>query len=256
MGTVFSFAWRQPPTAETVRSVECELMRIDGVFSIYRPDSEISALAAGRVGVADCSPDLREVLDLCRQAERLTAGYFSTRPAGRVDPTGLVKGWAVRRAADLLSAAGSSCHVVNGGGDVLVVADPVTDLPWRVGVSADRPRSVMATVIGHNVAVATSGNIERPGEIVNPYTGRRAMALRSVTVIGPDIVEADAFATAAVAMENRALAWLEGLPGYEAVVLTADGRLSTTSGARTYLAAGVDEELHPRWSSADWSEVR
>jgi FAD:protein FMN transferase len=256
MGTVFSFAWRQPPAMEALREVECELARIDGVFSTYRPDSEISALAAGRVAVADCSAEVRAVLALCEQAELLTAGYFSTRPTGRLDPTGLVKGWAVRRAGDLLSATGSTCHVVNGGGDVLVLAEPGSDPPWRVGVAGGVAGTLVGAVERHNAAVATSGNAERPGEIVNPFTGRPAMELRSVTVVGVDIVLTDAFATAAVAMGSRALGWLEDLPGYEAVVVTADGRIATTRGAATYLSGNVAHPLRPSWSSADCSDVR
>jgi thiamine biosynthesis lipoprotein len=102
MGTVFSFAWRQPPSVGTVRAVERELIRIDELFSLHRKDSEMSMLADGRAKTAECSPEIRTVLDLCAQAERLTAGYFSATPSGRLDPTGLVKGWAVRRAAALL----------------------------------------------------------------------------------------------------------------------------------------------------------
>lgn len=242
MGTVFSFAWRRPPPVAVVRAVERELARIDEVFSTYREDSQISALADGRVALSECSPEVRQVLDLCAQAECLTAGYFSTTPSGRLDPTGLVKGWAVRRAAGLLSAAGSTCHVVNGGGDVLVEADPAYDVPWRVGVAGEA-QAVAAVVAAHQVAVATSGNVERPGEIIDPHTRRPAMALRSVTVIGPDIVMADVFATAAVAMGNRALAWLDRLPGYEAVVVSSSGRISATHGARRHLVDGGESGL-------------
>jgi FAD:protein FMN transferase len=234
MGTVFSFAWRRPPPDAAMRAVERELIRIEEVFSTYLTGSEISALAAGEVTVSQCSPEVRRVVGLCTRAERLTGGYFSASWGGGIDPTGLVKGWAVRRAADLLSAAGSTSHVVNGGGDVLAVADPRSDLPWKVGVSGE-VGCVVAVVPAHHLAVATSGNVERPGEIIDPHTGRPAVALRSVTVIGPDIVMADAFATAAVAMGHRALAWLEELPGHEAVVVFPNGVVSATRGALGFL---------------------
>jgi thiamine biosynthesis lipoprotein len=231
MGTVFSFAFGTPVGDDTLRAVEHELDRIDRVFSTYRPDSEISALAAGRVGLADCCADVREVLALCAEAQRRSGGYFSARHAARLDPTGLVKGWAVARAADLLARAGSTRHVVNGGGDVLAVADSATDDEWRVGVTDGSSAGIVATVRAHNIAVATSGNSERPGLVVNPFTGEPALAVRSVTVIGADIAMADAFATAAVAMGDAALAWLDGLFGYEAVVIDASGAATATSGA-------------------------
>jgi thiamine biosynthesis lipoprotein len=231
MGTVFSFAFRALVDADAIRAVEDELDRLDRVFSTYRPDSEISVLAEGGRTLASCSDDVREVLALCAEAGELTRGYFSAVHSGRLDPTGLVKGWAVARAAQLLAHAGSSCHVVNGGGDVLVAADPAVDEPWRIGVSDGSTGGILATIAAHNLAVATSGNCERPGLIVDPLTGRRALALRSVTVIGADIVMADAVATAAVAMGQRALAWLEDLAGYDAVVIAADGAVSTTRAA-------------------------
>jgi thiamine biosynthesis lipoprotein len=189
MGTVFSFALPRVPDADVVRAVESELDRIDRVFSTYRPDSEISALADGRKPLAGCSPDVTQVLAGCADAALLTGGYFSAQHSGRLDPTGLVKGWAVARVSGLFSDAGSMCHAVNGGGDVLVTADSACDVPWRIGVSG-----TSTVVCAHRVAVATSGNTERPGSVVDPFTGQPALALRSVTVIGADVVMADAVA--------------------------------------------------------------
>ncbi len=248
MGTVFSFAFGARVDCDVIGAVENELDRLDCLFSTYRPDSEISALAAGGKTLASCSGDVREVLALCAEAGELTGGYFSALHSGRLDPTGLVKGWAVARAAWLLARAGSTRHVVNGGGDVLAVSDPAVDDKWRVGVSDGSTGAIFATIAAHNVAVATSGNGERPGLVVDPFTGRPALALRSVTVIGADIVMADAVATAAVAMGERALAWLEDLPGYDAVVIAADGAVTRTR--------GVSDVLTDSRSSAAWTDAR
>jgi FAD:protein FMN transferase len=85
-------------------------------------------------------------------------------------------------------------------------------------------------ITGHNFSVATSGNTERPGEIRNPFTGTPSLTWSTFSVSGPDIVEADAFATAAVAMGRPAVAWLEGVPGYEAIAVDTTGRVFTTAG--------------------------
>jgi FAD:protein FMN transferase len=214
MGTVFSFAFGAPIGADVVHRVEAELDRIDRVFSTYRPDSEITALAAG-VGASRLSDDVTEVLDCCRRATELTGGYFSAYHLGRLDPTGLVKGWAVARAARLLTEDGLRRYAINGGGDVLVAADPASDAPWRIGISDGV--GISRVVHAHNAAIATSGNTERPGEIVDPFTGRPALELRSVTVRGANIVMVDAVATAAVAMGRAAIGWLRDLPGFDAV---------------------------------------
>lgn len=235
MGTVFSFAFGRPPGTQAIRAIEADLDRINWLFSTYRPDSQIARLHAGLIELADCCPDVLEVLAACAEAERRTGGWFTANYAGGVDPTGIVKGWAIRRASDLLTDAGSTCHAINGGGDVLVVGDPAADEPWRVGVPAG-PQSggggKLAVLTGHNFAVATSGNAERPGEIRNPFTGAPSLTWASFAVMGPDIVEADALATAAVAMGRPAVAWLESLPGYEAIAVDASGRVSGTSWSR------------------------
>jgi thiamine biosynthesis lipoprotein len=252
MGTVFSFVLSMSVTRETVRVVEAELDRIDRLFSTYRSDSQIARLNAGQVRLGLCSQEVRDVLAACDDAERRTAGWFTARYAAGIDPTGIVKGWAVRRASDLLTAAGSTCHAINGGGDVHAVADPAADVPWRIGVPAG-PESggMLRVIVGHNVAVATSGNTERPGEIRNPFTGTPSLTWSTFSVIGPDIVQADAFATAAVAMGRPALAWLEAEPGYEAIAVDATGEVFTTAGA----PAGAADR-HDSRSSADCNDVR
>jgi FAD:protein FMN transferase len=61
--------------------------------------------------------------------------------------------------------------------------------------------------------------------VAQVLTGRPALALRCVTVIGADIVMVDAVATAALAMGDEASAWLQRRSGYDAVVVAADGSL-------------------------------
>jgi thiamine biosynthesis lipoprotein len=229
MGTVFSFAFGAPLGVDVLRAVEAELDRIDRVFSTYRPDSEITAVAEGR-GAVQPSPEVADVLECCGRATELTGGWFSAYHSGRLDPTGLVKGWAVARAARLLAEAGLRRYAVNGGGDLLVVADPARDAPWRIGISDGT--GISGVVYAHNAAIATSGNAERPGEIIDPFTGRPALALRSVTVRGADIVLADAVATAAVAMGRAAIDWLRDLPGFEAVQVSVAGEVRRAGRAR------------------------
>src|SRR5689334_17643675 len=238
MGTVFSFIVDASLAEATVRAVEEDLDRIDRLFSTYQPGSQIARLNAGRIRLGDCSPEVREVLRLCSDAECRTSGWFTAGYGLGIDPTGIVKGWAIGRASDLLVRAGSTCHAINGGGDVLVVADPAVDEPWRVGVSAGTPAGgLVAVVTGHNFCVATSGNSERRGEIRNPFTGSPSLTWSVFSVAGPDITEADAFATAAMAMGKPAVAWVERLPGYEAIAVDAEGEVFMTAG---FAAAGAE----------------
>ncbi|MFE9094602.1 FAD:protein FMN transferase [Streptomyces sp. NPDC007264] len=239
MGTVFSFDVRggEPGAVRTaLEEAVAGLHRVDEVFSTYREDSQISRLARGELTVGDCDPEVAEVLALGDEAERLSDGWFSTRYAGRIDPTGIVKGWAAERAARHLAAAGASGVSVNGGGDVQMYGAPGPHRPWRVGVSDPlRPGALAAVVSAAGVdelAVATSGTAERGAHIVDPRTGRPAVTdLLAVTVVAPRLTWADIWATAAFAMGSRqALAWLESLPDAEALLITAGDEVRCTGG--------------------------
>src|SRR5215212_2197112 len=81
------------------------LREVDATFSTYREDSEISRLDRGELALADCRPEVDEVLTRCRALHDATGGYFSVRPDRRLDPSGLVKGWAIDGAARRLARA-------------------------------------------------------------------------------------------------------------------------------------------------------
>ena len=186
--------------AEAVEAVFAWLRLVDAMFSTYDAGSEISRIGRGALALAAAHPLVREVLDRCealrardrrrvRRARRRLAAGLS------VDPTGLVKGWAVERAAALLEAAGARRFLIDAGGDVVVRGGA-----WRVGIRHPRRRRRLAAVLAlDDGAVATSGAYERGPHIVDPRTGRPAAGALSVTVLGPDLGTADAYATAAFA---------------------------------------------------------
>lgn len=196
---------------------------VDARFSTYRADSEVSQLNAGRR--VDASPAMREVLDRCTTLWRRSDGYFDAYANGRLDPSGFVKGWAAQVASDRLAAAGAVNHCINAGGDVRVRGHSPGGKPWRVAVRHPfEPDAVCCVVIGTDLAVATSGVYERGRHVLDPFSGAAATGLRSVTVVGPDLGEADALATAALAMGPAGITWLSTLEGYASAVVTDDGR--------------------------------
>ncbi|NYE13026.1 FAD:protein FMN transferase [Actinomadura citrea] len=234
MGTAFSFDIRTPRspsvTAALARAVAW-LHHVDRVFSPYRPDSQVTRLADGRVGVGGCDPEVAEVLRLGAEFERITGGAFTCEPGGRLDPSGVVKGWAIERASTILHDAGAHDHCVNGGGDVQARGEAGPGDPWRIGIADPRDRSgLIAAVSGRDIAVATSGTAERGRHILDPRTGRPATGLASVTLVGRHLTEVDALATAAFAMGGAARAWAEARPGIEAFGVTSGGRPWWTPG--------------------------
>lgn len=232
MGTVFSFDVRAPgvePAA--LDEAERWLRHVDATFSTYVDDSVISRLDRGAMRRADCPADVRAVLAECERLEQVTGGYFTLHPGGRLDPSGLVKGWAIQRVSDLLREAGSVHHCVNGGGDVQCAGDAAPGQPWRVGIAHPlRPGELAAVAVGTGLAVATSGLYERGAHIVDPVSGQVPAALAGLTVVGTRLGETDAFATAAFAMGAGARAWIEQQPGYEAFAVLPDGATWHTSG--------------------------
>src|SRR5437879_3401822 len=128
MGTVVSFdvpAWvvEGPAGQGALGQAVRWLHWADATFSPYREDSDASRFGRGSVPLAQCAPELAEVLAACAAVGALSGGYFTTTPGGLFDPSGYVKGWAIERAAAMLTAAGSAEHSVNGGGDVQCVGE-------------------------------------------------------------------------------------------------------------------------------------
>jgi thiamine biosynthesis lipoprotein len=251
MGTVVSFD--VPVSAREDGSLDSAVRWLhwaDRVFSPFRPDSDVSLLARAEVTVDACAPEVAEVLAACSLIRDLSGGYFTSSPGGQLDPSGYVKGWATERAAALLTAAGSANHLVNAGGDIqcqggrrprTLPLDPEAESqsePWRVGIANPFQRSGLALVVAaRDCAVATSGVAERGAHIIDPHTGRPASGLASLTVVGPSLSLADAYATAAFAM-GPALArdWTESLDGYEAFAITSAGETWHTTGFSRYIS--------------------
>ena len=209
---------------------------VDATFSTYDPASEISRINRGELDVAAAHPLVGEVLDRCEQLRARTGGAFDARAPlrGGIDPSGLVKGWAVERAAALLERAGARSFCLDAGGDLVLRGGP-----WRVGIRHPRRRDRVAAVLAvRDGAVATSGAYERGPHIVDPATGRPAAGALSVTIVGPDLGTADAYATAAFALGERGPAWTASLAGYDAMTITPGGRVRSTRGFLRHCPGG------------------
>jgi Membrane-associated lipoprotein involved in thiamine biosynthesis len=223
MGTVFSLDIRDPIDDAAIDGVLAWLHRMDATFSTYRTDSDISRLRRGTTTLADCAPEVADVLDRCAELHEATGGYFDPYAGGALDPSGYVKGWAIERASQMLQAADSENHCINGGGDVQCIGAPEAGRAWQVGIAdpTDRTRLV-ATVSGSPLAVATSGTSERGGHIIDPHTHRPARAFLSITIAGRRLAQIDAYATAAFAMGEQAPDWLRHT-GHTALLVRPDG---------------------------------
>jgi thiamine biosynthesis lipoprotein len=242
MGTVVSFDVRTPASAAAVdAAVQAAvgwLHWVDDTFSTYKPASEVNRFDRGELAEPGCCPEMRQVLALCRDLNKMTNGYFDAWATARFDPSGVVKGWSLDQASAILVLAGLADHAIDGGGDVRLSGGPGRPGPWQVAVRHPLERNAYSAALSvGNGGVATSGTYERGAHVVNPFTGRPATELVSVTVVGPELTTADAFATAALAMGEAAPDWLAGLEGYEAQVVSPTGRGWSTSGFKRLVRA-------------------
>ncbi len=222
--------------AETVVAREFDwLHEVDARFSPFRVDSEVCRAGRGELAAADYSADLAEILDLCAEYERRSGGAFRARlPGGPLDPSGVVKGWAVQRSADALVAAGIRDFCVNAGGDVVTSGAPEPGRRWQVGVRHPESADRMCVVFGlSDGAVATSGAYERGAHILDGRTGNAARGLLSMTVVAGDLVTADAAATAGFAMGVDGIEWVAAQEG--CLVFAVDDQ------RRVHRSAGLDE---------------
>lgn len=160
--------------------------------------------------------------------------------AVRINLGGIAKGYAVDRAADIISRCGITKALVSAGGDSRIIGDREQGHPWIIGIQHPRdPAGVALRLPLSNTAMSTSGDYQRffidngnrVHHIINPDTGRSATASWSATVIGPDALTTDALSTTIFilgAIEGMAL--IEGLEGIDAVIIDSAGKLHYSSG--------------------------
>ena len=178
-----------------------------------------------RIGLLDEKGAATELGERWRQE---SAGAFDVRRRGgdgelHLDPSGVVKGWAVERAARPLRHLAETDFCLSAGGDMVCVTGPES-APWRVGIEdPGDPARVVAVVPVRNGAVATSGLVHRGAHITDARTGRVPTEVASVSVIADDLIRADLDATAAFALDDEGVGWLRER-GSTAVVVWADGR--------------------------------
>ena len=195
------------------------LRQINERFSTYKPDSEVSQFAAGKIAEEDLSSELKSVIKACRQAEAKTDGYFSAWAGGAFDPSGYVKGWAIAEVGNVVEGSGFKTFSIGAAGDILCRSD--SQKVWQIGIQNPRHKSKILDVLSiTNAAVCTSGNYERGAHIIDPKTKKPADGLLSVTISGPDIIWADVLATACFAMGTvKAEAFIKSQPNYQAIIV-------------------------------------
>jgi len=213
---------------------------IDGRFSTYKKDSEIMRINRGEMPEGERSADMQTVLALAAQTKRESGGYFDIKkPDGTLDPSGIVKGWAIRNAAELLVRSGCKNFYIDAGGDIQTRGVNAEGNVWSVGIrNPFKYDEIVQVVYPRGQGVATSGTYLRGQHIYDPFRPHEPIDdIVSITVIGPDICEADRFATAAFAMGKNGIAFIGTLPGFEGYSIDTTGIATKTAGFAAHTTA-------------------
>ncbi len=210
---------------------------IDETFSTYKTHSEISRINNNELDLAAASDDMKEVFALSDETKRLTRGYFDiARPAGGYDPSGLVKGLAIHRGAEILRGHGLKNFYVEIAGDIQICGKNSQDEAWKIGIRNPANNNEVVKILKlSDCGIATSGTYVRGAHIYDPLAPDRQLEeIVSLTVLGPNVYEADRFATAAFAMGPEGINFIASLPGFEGYMIDRRGRATMTAGFSAY----------------------
>ncbi|MEO8084555.1 MAG: FAD:protein FMN transferase [Ardenticatenales bacterium] len=213
---------------------------VDAKFSPFKDDSELTRINDHRTTIDASSEDMRTIFALAEQTKRQTSGYFDIARNGTYDPSGIVKGWAIHNAADIVRRSECANYYIDAGGDVQAAGKNRDGQSWRVGIRNPFNLHEIVKVLSiTDRGVATSGTTIRGQHIYNPHDIDRPLdEIVSLTVIGPNVYEADRFATAAFAMGRAGILFIEGLSGFEGYMIDADRHATFTSGFGRYVSDG------------------
>jgi thiamine biosynthesis lipoprotein len=223
-------------TDEDIQEVFAYFNHIDQVFSIYKTDSEVSQINRGELKNSDYSNEMQTVLALCEETKNLTDDYFDINLNGILDPSGLVKGYAIWQGSQMLKNKGYENFYIEIAGDIQTSGKNEKKESWKVGIQNPfNLKEIIKVLKISNKGIATSGNYQRGKHILNPKTKIAADEIASITVIGPNVYEADRFATAAFAMGERGIEFIEKLKGLEGYMIKRDRKAVMTSGFERYV---------------------
>lgn len=220
-----------------IASVYNYFLYINDTFSTYKQNSEITRINKGLHSIDKYSKDVKTVLQLCEQTKRETLGYFNIKHNGLLDPSGLVKGWAIQKAALLLRKKGLKNFYIDAGGDIAVFGKNKKGSDWVVGIRNPFNRfENVKTLSLSDKGIATSGTAIRGQHVYNPHHPEIPITdVVSMTIIGPNIYEADRFATAAFVMGRKGIEFIETLVGFEGYMIDNEKQATYTSGFEKYV---------------------
>jgi len=179
------------------------------------------------------------LLNVGMEKIQLQGDFLSkSKPGIMIDASAIAKGYGVDVVADYLSSKGIANYMVEIGGEIRVQGVNNNGIAWRVGI--DKPiddkaaanREIQDVLSLTNVGLATSGNYrnfyikegKKYAHTIDPKTGYPVQhSLLSSSIIAPQCMVADAYATACMVMGlEKSMEVINSLPGVEAYFIYVD----------------------------------
>ncbi len=221
-------------------ALDCNLGELIALWGIGTPSAHVPSPE----DIASCLPQNDNPVEILSGAIR-----FSEEVDLHFGAT--AKGYIADEMKAVLQDAGIESGLIVLGGNVLTIGSKPSGEAWKVGITDPfAPDAVTATLAVTDASVVTSGDYERYFEengvryhhILDPKTGYPANnGLVSTTIIAPSSLTCDALSTAAFVLGAKdGMALIESLPDTEAVFLTEDCTLLTSSGIAQYQFTQVE----------------
>ncbi|MCW3787539.1 FAD:protein FMN transferase [Plebeiibacterium sediminum] len=178
-----------------------------------------------------------------------------SKPGIMFDASAIAKGYGVDVVADYLGSQGIDNYMVEIGGEIRVHGVNNKGIAWRVGI--DKPiddraavnREIQDVLSLTNVGLATSGNYrnfyikdgQKYAHTIDPKTGYPVQhSLLSASIIAPECMVADGYATACMVMGvEKSMEVISALPGIEGYFIYVDdegnNQVKYTEGFKDYV---------------------
>ena len=168
------------------------------------------------------------------------------KPGVEIDLGGVTKGYATGAVCGLLRDRGVKSGLVNFGGAVGAIGLRSDRKPWVVGIKSPRgdPEDLLGELKVSNAYVSSSGDYQRfflqDGKrychIFDPATGRQPTEVMSVTVVGPESMNADILSTALFVLgPQKGLELLAKFNGFESVFVDVSEKVESSKGMSKYV---------------------
>ena len=211
---------------------------VDEKFSVFKDSSEISKINRGEIKKDEWSEDVKIAFDLAEKTKIESGGYFDiVDNNGKYNPSGIVKGWAIYNAAKILTEMNFKNFYINAGGDIQFYGKNADGMIWKTGIKNpyNKKEIVKVVYLKDGEGIATSGNYIRGDHIYNPINRKETISdIVSFTVIGPNVCEADRFATSVFAMGKKGISFLENMKDFSGYMIDKNGIAYMTSNFEKY----------------------